>query len=66
MLFFSSDMPGAIGGQDLWMCKKNGDSWDKPVNLGFDINTTADEVFPSLKKMALYISHLMDYLDLAT
>jgi len=50
MLFFSSDMPGAIGGQDLWMCKKNGDSWDKPVNLGFDINTTADEVFPSLKK----------------
>ncbi len=49
MLFFSSDMPGTIGGQDLWMCKKNGDGWDKPVNLGFDINTTADEVFPSLK-----------------
>lgn len=49
ILFFSSDMPGTIGGQDLWMCKKNGDGWDKPVNLGFDINTTADEVFPSLK-----------------
>jgi outer membrane protein OmpA-like peptidoglycan-associated protein/tetratricopeptide (TPR) repeat protein len=34
----------------LWMCKKNGDTWDKPVNLGFDINTSGDEVFPSVKK----------------
>lgn len=49
-LFFSSDMPGTLGGQDIWMCKKNGDSWDKPVNLGFDINTSGDEVFPCLKK----------------
>ena len=49
-LFFSSDMPGTIGAQDIWMCKKNGDSWDKPVNLGFDVNTSGDEVFPSLKK----------------
>lgn len=49
-LFFSSDMPGTFGGQDLWMCQKNGDTWDKPVNLGFDINTSNDEVFPSLKK----------------
>jgi outer membrane protein OmpA-like peptidoglycan-associated protein len=24
--------------------------WDKPVNLGFDINTSGDEVFPSVKK----------------
>ena len=50
VLFFSSDMPGTIGGQDIWMCKKNGDSWEKPINLGFDVNTTGDEVFPSLKK----------------
>ena len=50
LLFFSSDMPGAIGGQDIWVCKKNGDTWDKPVNLGFDINTSGDEVFPTIKK----------------
>jgi outer membrane protein OmpA-like peptidoglycan-associated protein/tetratricopeptide (TPR) repeat protein len=50
VLYFSSDMPGTLGGQDIWMCKKNGDSWDKPVNLGFDINTSGDEVFPSVKK----------------
>ena len=57
ILFFSSDMPGSYGGQDIWMCKKNGDGWDKPVNLGFDINTTGDEVFPSVKKDgSLYFS----------
>ncbi len=50
VLFFSSDMHGTLGGQDIWMCKKNGDSWDKPVNLGFDVNTSGDEVFPSIKK----------------
>jgi outer membrane protein OmpA-like peptidoglycan-associated protein len=49
-LYFSSDMPGTMGGQDIWVCKRNGDSWDKPVNLGFDINTSGDEVFPSIKK----------------
>lgn len=50
ILYFASDMPGTLGGQDIWMCKKNGDGWDKPVNLGFDINTSGDEVFPSVKK----------------
>lgn len=50
ILYFSSDMPGSLGGQDIWMCKKNGEGWDKPVNLSFDINTSGDEVFPSVKK----------------
>ena len=50
ILFFSSDMQGTLGGQDIWMCKKNGDSWDTPVNLGFDINTSGDEVFACIKK----------------
>jgi outer membrane protein OmpA-like peptidoglycan-associated protein len=49
-LFFTSDMPGGFGGKDIWVCKKNGDGWDKPVNLGPDINTSADEMFPTIKK----------------
>jgi outer membrane protein OmpA-like peptidoglycan-associated protein/tetratricopeptide (TPR) repeat protein len=49
ILYFASDMPGSLGGQDIWMCKKNGDTWDKPINLGFDINTSGDEVFPVVK-----------------
>ncbi len=49
-LFFTSDMPGGRGGKDIWMCKKTGDGWSKPVNLGPDVNTSSDEMFPSIKK----------------
>lgn len=50
ILIFASDMPGGQGGKDLWYCKKNGDGWDKPVNMGFDINTSGDEMFPCMRK----------------
>lgn len=46
-LYFSSDMPGGRGGFDLYKSKWNGSSWAQPVNLGADINTVYDEVFPS-------------------
>lgn len=49
-LFFTSDMPGGFGGKDIYLCKKSGDSWSKPVNLGPDINTSGDEMFPSIRK----------------
>jgi outer membrane protein OmpA-like peptidoglycan-associated protein/tetratricopeptide (TPR) repeat protein len=50
-LFFSSDMPGTYGGMDIWLCKKNKDGgWDKPVNLGPDVNTTGNEEFPYIRK----------------
>ncbi len=48
-LYFSSDMPGGFGGKDLYVCKKNGTGWDKPKNLGADINTSGDETFPSIR-----------------
>lgn len=50
LLFFTSDMPGGHGGKDIWCCRKNGDGWDKPVNMGFDINTSGDEMFPYMRK----------------
>jgi outer membrane protein OmpA-like peptidoglycan-associated protein/tetratricopeptide (TPR) repeat protein len=49
-LYFTSDMPGGFGGKDIWMCKKNGAGWDKPVNLGVDVNTSGDEMFPYIRK----------------
>lgn len=49
-LFFTSDMKGGQGGKDLWYCKKSGDSWEKPVNLGTDVNTSGDEMFPYVRK----------------
>lgn len=46
ILYFSSDMPGTLGGMDIWMCHKNADSWSTPENLGNRVNTAGNEVFP--------------------
>jgi len=52
-LFFVSDMPGGFGGKDLWACTKNGSEWGSPQNLGPDINTSGDEMFPCMRKDGL-------------
>lgn len=46
-LYFSSNMPGSIGGLDIWKVtvSENGD-FGTPENLGNKINTTQDESFP--------------------
>lgn len=49
-LFFCSDMPGGYGGKDIWMCSRNGEAWSKPINLGPDINTSGNEMFPYIRK----------------
>jgi peptidoglycan-associated lipoprotein len=49
-LFFASDMPGGFGGKDIWKVERIGDGWGTPVNLGMDINTAGDEMFPSLRE----------------
>jgi len=44
-IYFSSDSLPGMGGFDIFMCKKNANgSWGNPVNLGYPINTEADEV----------------------
>lgn len=48
MLYFSSDMPGGYGGFDLYKSKWNGQEWESLENLGPEINSPYDEVFPSL------------------
>lgn len=47
-LFFSSNMPGGQGENDIWMSKyeKKGAKWGTPVNLGPDINTPGNDVYP--------------------
>ena len=46
-LYFSSNMPGSIGGVDIWkvVVTENG-SFGKPENLGKKINTEGNESFP--------------------
>ena len=47
-LYFASDMPGGYGGRDIWMVKRaNAETvWSSPENLGSEINTAGDELFP--------------------
>ncbi len=49
MLFFSSDIDGGMGGYDLFVLFKQGNSWTKPVPLK-SINTPGDEMFPFMTK----------------
>jgi outer membrane protein OmpA-like peptidoglycan-associated protein len=45
-IYFSSDMPGGIGGMDLYYCDRRNNDWDQPVNMGPLINTPKNESFP--------------------
>ena len=46
VLYFASDRPGGFGGMDLYRVNIEDGIFSDPVNLGADINTTGDEVFP--------------------
>lgn len=46
-LYFASDMPGTIGSTDIWYVKiGRRDTYSKPVNLGYDLNTKGKESHP--------------------
>ena len=45
-LYFVSDRPGGKGGTDLYVCTWQRNTWGRPVNLGAQINTAGDEMFP--------------------
>lgn len=46
-LYFTSDMPGGQGGFDLYVSTRMADgTWSTPANLGPEINTDKNELFP--------------------
>ncbi|MEI8201853.1 MAG: OmpA family protein [Bacteroidota bacterium] len=50
-MYFVSDMPGGFGGKDIWVAtrSKKTKPFDHPVNLGGNVNTPGDEMFPVLR-----------------
>ncbi len=49
-LYFVSDMPGGVGGTDLYQSRKTSDGWGPPQNMGAEINTSGNERFPFMDK----------------
>jgi len=45
-IFFASDMPGGYGGYDLYYVQMTKEGWSAPVNLGPNINTDKQDLFP--------------------
>ncbi len=52
-LFFASDMPDGYGGMDLYFVQKIGDKWSDPINLGPEVNTYKNEVFPFIHESGI-------------
>src|SRR5690606_15312180 len=50
-LVFSSNMPGGQGGKDLWYMTYDAKAkkWSEAINLGTEINTPGDEMFPFIR-----------------
>lgn len=58
ILIFASDRPGGFGGTNMYYCVRSGKGqWTRPVNLGRQINTEGNEMFPFLDSTgSLYFS----------
>lgn len=48
-LYFTSDMPGGIGGLDIWRVRITPAGFGGVENLGRPINTEGDEAFPTFR-----------------
>lgn len=56
-LYFVSDMPGSIGGTDIFVVDILGDdTYSEPRNLGKNVNTEKKELFPFITDTKLFFS----------
>jgi outer membrane protein OmpA-like peptidoglycan-associated protein len=56
-LYYVSDESNGFGGTDIYYTEKNEDgSWKPTINAGREINTTANELFPTFYESELYFS----------
>jgi outer membrane protein OmpA-like peptidoglycan-associated protein len=45
-MYFVSDMPGGFGGTDIYVVDYREGNWGAPINLGREVNTEGNEMFP--------------------
>lgn len=45
-IIFASNRNGGYGGMDLYASTLEGDTWSEPLNLGEQINTAGNDIFP--------------------
>ena len=50
VMYFISDMPGGFGGTDIYITYFENGLWSKPENLGDQVNTEGNEMFPFLSR----------------
>ncbi|MDR3351237.1 MAG: OmpA family protein [Prevotellaceae bacterium] len=57
-LYFVSDMDGGMGKMDVWKVTRSsaGDDWGEPVNMGAQINTAGNEMYPFARGASLYFA----------
>ncbi len=61
VMYFASDRPGGFGGTDIYRSKRNGDgSWGPAENLGHEVNTEGNEMFPFYDAKANYLFYSSD------
>jgi len=63
LLYFCSEGHNSIGGFDNFKSRETGNSWGKPQNLGYPVNSTDDDKFfqPSNNGMNAFYSMKTDY-----
>ncbi len=47
-LYFTSNRPNGFGGMDIYVVKRVGNDWGTPQNLGPIVNSSGNEIFPSI------------------
>lgn len=53
-LYFTSDAAGGMGGKDIWRISIEGIGSSFPENMGPEINTAGDEMFPSARSSSCF------------
>lgn len=49
VIYFASDMPGGMGGTDIYYCRNMNGIWSEPTNAGPMVNTAGDEYYPFIQ-----------------